>query len=487
MVKKLTLIILLIGVLSFGCSKKQSIDMNYLNTTISTTMQTQDEMTKEVDALFEHWEKEDSPGSVVGIIKDGRLIYSRGYGMACLEYNIPLTPQTKMNLASVSKQFTAMAIAILVGNGTISLDDDIRKYIPELHSFSNPITIRHLVHHQSGFRDYNMIMNLTGNYLRTHKETLNILYKQKGLNFIPGEKFSYCNSGYFLLCELVERVTGQTLAEFSRKHIFEPLKMSDTMFKDNRSIVVKERAFGYKTYKNAFRRFVSTRDFVGAGGVFTTIDDLAKWDANFYDNKLGKSTNELISLFHETGKLKNGEKTDYAFGVYVNEYRGLQRIRHGGNWDGFNASYWRFPDQKLSIMVLANLNSISTKSLARQIAEIYLKDYFEADAEISNPSQIVTNSNNNKQIDVTIEQLIDYIGIFYSDEIDVTYEIGVPKDNLCIKALNGNWIDLTPIQNDRFKVDYITIDFKRGLQDKVSYFLLDAGERVIDLKFNKVK
>lgn len=453
----------------------------------SAAKQTLDDLSKKVDALFERWDKKDSPGSIVGIIKDGQLIYSRGYGMACLEYDIPLTPQTKMNLASVSKQFTAMAIAILVEKGAISLDDDIRKYIPELHPFSNTVTIRHLVHHTSGFRDYNMLMNLTGDYLETHKGTLDILYKQKGLNFTPGEKFSYCNSGYFLLCELVERVSGQTLAEFSRKNIFGPLNMSDTMFKDNRSIVVKNRAFGYKTYKGTFRRIVSTRDFVGAGGVFTSIDDLAKWDANFYENKLGKGTSELIKLFHETGTLNNGEKTNYAFGVYVNEYRGLERIRHGGNWDGFNASYWRFPDQKFSIMILANHASIRTRSLAGQIADIYLKDYFKDDPQKSNPSQMATKSNNDKQIDISLEQLKDYVGSFFSDEIDETFKIGIPKDNLCLKTENGRWIDLAPIANDRFKLEYITIDFKRDLQDSVCCFLLDAGERVVDLKFDKVK
>lgn len=452
-----------------------------------TTTEVQDEFSKEVDTLFKQWDRKDSPGAVIGIIKDGKLIYSRGYGMACLEYNIPLTTQTKMNLASVSKQFTAMVIAILVENGAISLDDDIRKYIPELHAFSNSITIRHIVHHLSGYRDYNMIINLTGDYLRTHNETLDILYKQKGLNFTPGAKFNYCNSGYFLLSEIVERVTGQTLAEFSQEHIFKPLNMDDTMFKDNRGIVVKKRAFGYKTHENTFRRIVSTRDFVGAGGVFTTIDDLTKWDHNFYDNKLGKGTNELIDMFLETGMLNNGERTDYAFGVYVNEYRGLLRIRHGGNWDGFNASYWRFPDQKFSIVILANLNSITTRNLARQIADLYLNENFKDNTEKSIPSNIRTESAINKQIDITIEQLREFIGSYYSEEIDVTYNIGVYEDNLCIKAKNGKWIDLTPTHDDRFKVDYITLDFKRDSQDNVNFFLLDAGERVIDLRFNKVQ
>jgi len=209
---------------------------------------THTDLTDKVDELFKQWDKEDSPGAAVGIFKDGRIIYARGYGMANLEYNIPITPQSVFRVGSVSKQFTAMCIALLVEQGKMSLDDDIRKYLPEMPELDTPVTIRHMVHHTSGIRGYLKLQGLagkSGGFFYTSQEVVDLLSRQKELNFNSGDKYSYSNSGYFLLAEIAGRASGLRTSEFAKKYIFDPLGMNSTHFHDDPKMIVKNRASGY--------------------------------------------------------------------------------------------------------------------------------------------------------------------------------------------------------------------------------------------------
>jgi CubicO group peptidase (beta-lactamase class C family) len=340
--------------------------------------------TDKVDRLFAEWDRPDSPGCALGIIKDGQFVYKRGYGMATLEHDVPITSQTVFRIASTSKQFTAVCIALLVEQDRIALDDDVRKYLPELPEYGYPITIRHLVHHTSGLRDYIELMELAGmrdQDFYTDDEVLEVLARQKALNFAPGEEYLYSNTGYYLLGIIVSRVSGQSLRTFAEENVFRPLGMASTHFHDDHAEIVPQRATGYspnkEKEKGGYRIDETTLDIVGDGSVFTTIEDLSLWDQNFYRNRLGQGGDALIQQILTSGTLNNGNPLNYAFGLVAGDYKGLEMISHGGGFVGFRAEMIRFPEQKLSVICLANLSTIEPTRLARQVADIYLADQIE--------------------------------------------------------------------------------------------------------------
>jgi len=235
----------------------------------------------QVDKLFEEWDRKISPGASIGIIKDGRIIYARGYGMANLEYDIPNTPQTVFRIGSTSKHFTAMAIALLIEHGSLSLDDDIRKFLPEIPEYQSPIRIRHLLHHTSGLRNYEALMMLAGRDGETYKVpyytdeyAVQLIARQRVLNFNPGERYSYSNSNYFLLAEIIGNVSGMKTSEFARAQIFEPLSMSATHFHDDINVIVRNRASGYSPDANGeFRINMTQLEQIGTGCIYTSIED----------------------------------------------------------------------------------------------------------------------------------------------------------------------------------------------------------------------
>jgi CubicO group peptidase (beta-lactamase class C family) len=347
---------------------------------LSSTAKT-DTLTDQVDRLFKTWDKSDSPGCALGIIKDGQFIYKRGYGMANLEYNIPLNSQSVFRIGSTSKQFTAMCVALLEEQGKISVDDSIRNYFPEMPEYANDIKIQHLLHHTSGIRDYLTLWRIAGERnddFFIDPEVVALIARQKELNFNPGKEFLYSNSGYFLLSEIVKRVTGKSMGVFAEEYIFKPLGMKNTHYHDNHTLIVKNRASGYSPLRGGgFRISMTTLDMIGDGGVFTCVDDLLMWDQNFYNNKLGKGGQALIDRILTPGKFNNGEEHDYAFGLRIGDYKGLKMISHGGAFVGFRADMIRFPEQKFSVICLANLSRINPSQLARQVADVYLANQFK--------------------------------------------------------------------------------------------------------------
>jgi CubicO group peptidase (beta-lactamase class C family) len=366
-------------------------------------------ISEKVNKVFATWDAPGSPGCELAVIKDGQIVYKRGYGMANLEHSIPMSPSSIMDTGSVSKQFTAMAVALLAEQGKLSLDDDIRKYLPEIPSYQGPITIRNLIHHTSGIRDYLTLMSIAGmrdDDYYVDGEVMNLLARQKELNFKPGSEFLYSNSGYFLLSQIVKRASGKSLREFADENIFEPLGMTRTKFYDDHNEIVKNRAASYVPRKGGgFQIAATTLDMVGDGNVFTCVEDLFLWDQNFYQNKLGKGGPALINLVQTTGTLNSGERIDYAFGLVAAEYRGLQIIEHGGSFIGYRAHILRFPDQKFSVILQCNLGTMNPGGLARRVADIYLADRFSAEAK--RPSDSDT-----KFIELTEKDLKDKTGAF---------------------------------------------------------------------------
>jgi CubicO group peptidase (beta-lactamase class C family) len=246
---------------------------------------------EKVDKLFAQWDKPDSPGCALGVIKDGKFIYKRGYGSANLDYNAPLSSESVFDIASTSKQFTVASILLLVRRGVISLDDDIHKYFPELPTYEAPITVSHLVHHTSGIRDYQNLRRMADRIFDesfNNEEMVGLIARQKGLNFKPGESSLYSNSNYLLLAEIVRRASGKSLREFAEENIFRPLGMANTHFSDDRGAVVKNRVISYTPHSGErYSQFANNMEAMGAGNLLTTVEDLAKWDQNFYDNKIG--------------------------------------------------------------------------------------------------------------------------------------------------------------------------------------------------------
>jgi CubicO group peptidase (beta-lactamase class C family) len=331
-----------------------------------------DEKTDKVDKLFAEWDTPSSPGAAVAVIKDGAIVYERGYGMAKLEDGLVMIPAKVFDVASMGKQFTAACLAFLVKDGKVSVSDDIRKYIPEFPRYERTVTIDHLLHHTSGIRDGNALLDLAGfrrdSDCPTKAEALGIICRQRALNFLPGEEFSYTNSGYFLLGLIVERVSGQGLNEFAQEHIFKPLGMAHTLFQQDHNQIIKNRASGYSAGGKGFRLCMSNREQAGPGNLYTTVDDLFLWDQAFYNGKLGGITDML----HSVGTLNNGTRLDYAWGLFVGEYKGLKMVSHGGSWVGFQSQMFRFPEPKFSVICLANLNSMDPTTLCQRVADIYL-------------------------------------------------------------------------------------------------------------------
>jgi CubicO group peptidase (beta-lactamase class C family) len=328
-------------------------------------------MAHAVDQLFAQWAGPDSPGASIAIVQNGKIVYSQGYGAANLEYGVPNSPATVFPLASVSKQFTAFAIYLLVQDGRLSLDDDVRKYLPKLHDFGKVITIRQLLHHTSGVRDQWNLLTLAGWRLDdviTDDDVARLLFQQTELNFAPGDQFLYSNSGYTLLAMVVKQVTGKTLPAFAKERIFDPLGMAHTHFQDDYGIVVKDRAYSYARQPDGKYQYVALSN----SSLFSTVGDLARWDENFYTGEVGGPV--LLAQMQEKGKLNNGKEIEYASGLEIGKYRGLRTVEHAGGDAAYRTNILRFPDQHFSVVVLANAGDLSPTALSFKIADIYLKD-----------------------------------------------------------------------------------------------------------------
>ena len=332
---------------------------------------------EQVDAVFADYDSTVSPGCSLGVIQDGQLAYARGYGMASLDHGVPLGPRSVFRIASTSKQFTAFAIQLLVDDGKVDLDADVRSYLPELPEYESPVTVRQLLHHTSGYRDYLALTYLAGmreDDYYTDPEVLDLLSRQRQLNFPPNDEHLYSNSGYFLLGQIVLRASGKTLRGFAAEEIFAPLGMRQTHFHDDHNEIVPGRAIGYSpAEKGGFEISLTTLDMIGDGGVFTSIEDLARWDANFYAPRVG--TQATLERMLTPGALNDGEALEYASGLSVSDYHGLRKVHHGGAFVGYRAQLIRFPDRRLSVIYLCNRGDASPSRLAQEVADIYLAEH----------------------------------------------------------------------------------------------------------------
>jgi CubicO group peptidase (beta-lactamase class C family) len=338
---------------------------------------------QKIDKLFAPYDNPRSPGCSVGVIRDGSFIFRKSYGEASLELMAPLTSESVFYMASVSKQFTAASIVLAAEQGALLLDDDVRKYIPELPDYGRSITLRQMLHQTSGFRDFLALSYLSGrdsSALSSPDSVLKLIARQKGLNNAPGEEFVYSNSNYFLLGVVVKRATGKSLAEFARANIFQPLGMTHTLFYDDNSLIVPKRVAAYAPGKDGefLVDWSTVFDIVGSGGLMSNVDDLILWDRNFYSNKLGGGT--LVSELQSYGVLNNGQRINYGLGLWLSEYRGLRTVEHSGGTFGYRTELLRFPEQRFSVTALCNIANADVEGLARKVSDLYLEETLKSEA-----------------------------------------------------------------------------------------------------------
>ncbi|HEV7766490.1 MAG TPA: serine hydrolase domain-containing protein [Thermoanaerobaculia bacterium] len=338
---------------------------------------------QQIDALFQPWDSRTTPGCAVAVSLSGSLDYARGYGIADLENDIPITPRSIFPAASISKQFTAFSVGLLVQDGKLSLEDDIRKYVPEIPDYGRTITIDHLIHHTSGLREQGQLLNLSGwrgGDPSTEDDILQVLSRQRRLSFEPGSEIVYTNVAYTLLGLIVRRVSGQSLKAFAEDRIFKPLDMVDTHFGDDRTAVVPRRAPGYslRAAGGWSVNVATSSDHYGAGGLFTTVGDLLKWEQNLIDGRVGSPA--LIAWTQTSGKLNDGTETGYGAGLILRDYRGLRTVSHDGLDGGTRTEAVLFPDQRLAIVALCNSSTVEPTSLTRKVADLYLSDQMRGPA-----------------------------------------------------------------------------------------------------------
>lgn len=440
-----------------------------------------------VDKIFAEWDKPTSPGCALGVLQSGKFIYERGYGMANLDYDIPNSPKLVYYVGSDSKQFTAASIGLLVLDGKIALTDDIRKYIPEMPDYGTPITIDHLIHHTSGIRDIYGLMSLGGLRIEdvfSDSEAVALIARQKELNFKPGDDYLYSNSGYFLLAQIIKRVSGKSLREFADARIFQPLGMTHTHFHDDPGHVMKGRAMSYESDGHGSYRisYLQNFDKIGAGGLYTTVEDLRKWDENYYTHQVGGDA--LQKLIHTRGILNKGDTLTYAFGNNVSTYRGLRVDEHGGSLMGYKAEILRFPDQHFSVLATCNLGSINPGPLAEQVADVFLGAKMAAKTD-----RQVAARRGQRDVALAAElspaELAAYTGDYYSDEVDATYHIAAENGMLVLSARHVPTQKLSSTARDVFRAENgVTLHFVRVDADKPSAFTIEAG-RVRNIRFVK--
>lgn len=347
-----------------------------------TAAQTRRATSAQVDAVFASFDRADAPGCAVAIMRGSEVVYAHGYGMADLEHDVRITPRTVFYLASVSKQFTAMSIVLLAQQGKLSLDDDVRKFVPEVPHLGVPVTIRHLLHHTSGLRDYFDVLTLAGwpgDGPISERDFVELVSRQRALNFEPGTEYLYSNTGYVLLSLIVKRASGRSIREFAADQIFRPLGMASTQFRDDHTMPVKGRAAAYRRGDDGvYRLSMPGFDLVGDGGVYSTVEDVAKWVANFYESRVGGRG--AIETMHTQGRLNGGERISYAFGLNLGSHRGHRTVDHGGSYGGYRTHLVRFPDKRLAVATLCNVASADAAVLSRRVADLFLEDGTTASA-----------------------------------------------------------------------------------------------------------
>lgn len=412
----------------------------------TNAQQLPDSTIKKIDSIFHKWNNNYGPGCAIGIVRNDSLIYAKGYGLANLEYNVPITPETVFHLASVSKQFTGYSIVLLANQNKLKLDDDIRKYLPWFPDLKEKITIRHLLNHTSGIRDQWQLLAISGTRLDdviTQEHIIKLLSKQKALSFKPGEKESYSNSNYTLLAEIVKSVTGQSFRKFTDSAIFKPLGMNNTHFHDDYTEIVKSRAYSYRRIDSIrFANSILSYSNAGATSLFSNINDMAKWIMNFYTHKAGGKKD--IDLLTQKGKLNNGRELGYAAGIAVSTYKGWKEFSHNGGDAGYRTFINVFPELKMGFIAFSNLNDLAPWNRAYEVADLLIKQ--KIDGNVAEAKKV----DSSRAILKDTLRIKNYIGDYISED-GVRFSYTLANQKLYLKT-PGQTLLLMKAEKDTFQL-----------------------------------
>jgi CubicO group peptidase (beta-lactamase class C family) len=440
-----------------------------------------------VDAIFARWNTA-TPGCAVGVGVNGKAVLERAYGMADLEHDVPNAPDTIFEAGSVSKQFTAAAVLLLARDGKLSIDEPVRKYVPEVPDYGVPLTIRHMLTHTSGLRDWGEVAGIAGwprtTRVHTHGHVLDIVSRQKALNFTPGTAWSYSNTGYNLAAIIVSRVSGQSLADFSRERIFAPLGMTHTSWRDDYTRIVKHRAIAYAPGAGGYRQDMPFENVHGNGGLLTTVGDLLRWNENFVSPKVGDA--EFLAEEQTPGQFNDGTVHDYAFGLYVGTYRGVRQISHSGSTAGYRAFLTRYPDQRVSVAVLCNAGNANPTEDAHAVADAFLGSALSMPAA---PPATAGRGGNAPAAAFrpAAADLAAYAGRYASDEAETTFTIAADGAELVLRRRPDTVLRMRPVEKDVFAVPTLgTITFHRTPDGHVNELSVKL-DRVWDLRFQRAQ
>jgi CubicO group peptidase (beta-lactamase class C family) len=452
---------------------------------------TLDSVSHWVDSIFAPYATSRSPGCAVGIVQKGSLVLNNAYGMADLEHDTPIGADTRFYIASISKQFTAMSLVLLEQDGRLSLSDPIQKWVPEVPSFGATITLKHLLNHTSGLRDYFTLLAVSGwptDGQLNEQQFLALVRRQKSLNFSPGDEFLYSNTGYVLLSIVVKRASGKSLRDFAGERIFKPLGMTHTEFRDDHTSLIPRRALGYQPTGATFRISQPEFDVVGDGGAYSTIEDLAKWDANFQSGRVGGK--QAIALLQTPGTLNDGQTIPYALAVTTGEFHGLRTYSHGGSYGGYRSMLLRVPEKRLSVITLCN-TSDAPNTLAEQVSSVVLGFAAEKTATAAmdlSPTDLWTSGTAQAPYDSIAvkrrtDQLAKIAGTYYSGELELPVTISARDSALVLQRPQAAEIRFAPITDDLFtNSDKMLLRVIRDERGTVTGFTLTIN-RVRDLEF----
>ncbi|MEM6377103.1 MAG: serine hydrolase domain-containing protein [Bacteroidota bacterium] len=435
------------------------------------------EITQKIDGLFSAWEESEMPGGVIGIVENGELVWSKAYGMASLEYDVPNTTETIFNIASVSKQITAFSMVLLEQQGKLSLDDEVRKHLKEMPDFGKKITIRQLLHHTSGLRNFQNMLSMAGwrsGESMTNEDLLRYLSQQRDLNFDPGAEYLYCNTGFNIVTAIVERITGQSFQDWTQENIFQPLGMTNSSYREDLERIHKNTATSYDgDAKNGFEQPLKYWTYMGNGNVYTTVDDLTKWMNNFRNPTLGGK--EGIEKLVTPGVLKNGEELTYGLGIWLGENSGVKRYSHGGSVGGYRSNMVYFPEQDKGIILITNFSTANPGGKVFAIADMIL-----ADVVTPRNNNASSQSNKIERKAVTFNQVRfqDFVGKYFVDGVivELSLDAGVPK--IFAQGQLPAPIPLTPSSDTTFFSEAIGLDLMlAGNGEDIRMQVMFQGDR----------
>ena len=442
---------------------------------------------EKIDELLAIYDNSDTPGVAVSVTKDGKTMYQKGVGMANLEYDIPITPTSVFSVASVSKQFTAFSILLLEAEGKLSLDDDIKKYIPELenlNTFGKKITLRNLANHTSGIREQSDLLCLSGVGFAdvvTNDDAFKIVTSQKEINFEVGSQYEYCNSAFMLLAKVVERVSGKSFSEFTQERIFAPLNMKNSFFLDDAEKVIKNRVYSYSPFGSGYQKSLLNYSIVGSTGLCTTVEDLSLWALNFEKGIVGNKT--IFDKMQTKSKLNNGEEISYALGQETKNYKGLEVIFHGGGDAGYRSYLLRVPSQNFTVALAGNSEAFNPLNIAYKIIDFYLD------------TKLISQEPTNQQGKVSIKNdVLKSYGGDYEVIAGLFFTITSSSDTLFVETSDNNQkTELYPISENEFMMGNYKLSFHKKETEKDFYLKLTIadfeynGKKVFLKPFDKSK